>query len=307
MNRDYVSVTEIAGEEVTLEQVDRLCNRYYWAGNYCSGKDVVEVACGTSQGLGYLLKIARSIEAGDYSNLILSKAREHYNNRIRLLQFDAQSMPFADQSKDLIILFEAIYYLPNAEKFIRECVRVLRPGGKVLIATANKDLYDFNPSPHSYKYYGVVGLKNLFEKYGFKTEFFSDTPIGNVSIRQRILRPIKKAAVMLGIMPRSMKGKKLLKRIVFGNMVKMPAEIGPQITPVPSAGATGQAQINADLRVKKGKQNEKDEKTLYRGRYVEPDRIPSDVENTSHKEIYCVATLDPQTTPVPSTGATGPR
>ncbi|MCD6265910.1 MAG: BrnT family toxin [Deltaproteobacteria bacterium] len=29
-----------------------------------------------------------------------------------------------------------------------DCVRVLRPGGKVLIATANKDLYDFNPSPH---------------------------------------------------------------------------------------------------------------------------------------------------------------
>lgn len=32
MSNDYISVTEIAGDEVTQEQVDRLCNRYYWAG-----------------------------------------------------------------------------------------------------------------------------------------------------------------------------------------------------------------------------------------------------------------------------------
>ncbi len=44
MDKDYVSVTEIAGDEVTQEQVDRLCNRYYWAGRYCSDKDVVEAA-----------------------------------------------------------------------------------------------------------------------------------------------------------------------------------------------------------------------------------------------------------------------
>jgi 2-polyprenyl-3-methyl-5-hydroxy-6-metoxy-1,4-benzoquinol methylase len=27
---------------------------------------------------------------------------------------------------------EAIYYIPDAEKFVRDCARVLRPGGKVL-------------------------------------------------------------------------------------------------------------------------------------------------------------------------------
>ena len=44
MSGDYVSVTEIAGDEVTQEQVDRMCNRYYWAGQYCANKDVVEAA-----------------------------------------------------------------------------------------------------------------------------------------------------------------------------------------------------------------------------------------------------------------------
>ncbi len=279
---DYVSVTEIAGDKVTQEQVDRLCNRYYWAGQHCADKDVVEVACGSGQGLGYLAGIAKSLEAGDYSDDILAIARRHYGERIALRQFDAQNVPFEDKSKDVIILFEAIYYIPDAERFVRECARVLRPGGKVLIATANKDLYEFNPSPHSYKYYGIIELKSLFEKYQFKTEFFGDTPIDNVSIRQKILRPAKKLAVILGIMPKTTSGKKWLKRLVFGNLVKMPAEIGPQITqitPVPSAGATGQAQIT---------QNKK----LYRGRYVEPERIYGRKPDKVHKVIYCLATLD---------------
>lgn len=76
-------------------------------------------------------------------------------------QFDAQNMPHADNSMDVIIIFEAIYYLPSAERFVSECKRVLRDGGRVLVVTANKDLYDFNPSPHSYKYYGVIELKKF--------------------------------------------------------------------------------------------------------------------------------------------------
>ena len=256
MGNNYISVTEIAGDEVTQEQVDRLRNRYYWAGRYCTGKDVVEAACGSGQGLGYLSGIARSLEAGDFSDKILSVARRHYGERIRLRQFDAQNMPFADKSKDVIILFEAIYYLPDAEKFVSECARVLRPEGKVLIATANKDLYDFNSSPHSYKYYGVVELKELFGKFGFETEFFGDMPVGDVSIKQRVLRPVKKLAVMLGLMPKTTAGKKWLKRIVFGGLVKMPSEI-----------------------------------TAETSQYVEPARISTLGSDSEYKVIYCVASL----------------
>ena len=127
----------------------------------------------------------------------------------------------------------------------------------MLIATANKNLYDFNPSPHSYNYYGVVELNDLFAKYGFEAEFFGDTPVGDVSIRQRVLRPVKKLAVMLGIMPKTTGGKKWLKRIVFGGLVEMPAEI-----------------------------------TTETSQYVEPARIPSSQPDTEHKVIYCVASLE---------------
>lgn len=258
VDTDYISVTELAGDEVTQEQIDRLYNRYYWVGRYCSGKDVLEAACGTGQGLGYLSTIAKSLEAGDFSDPILNIAQQHYKDRIILKRFDAQCMPFQDNSKDAIILFEAIYYLPDAEKFVRECVRVLRPGGKVLIATANRDLYDFNPSSFSHKYFGVRELNILFSKYGFnKTEFFGYMPIGEVSVRQKILRPIKKLAVMLKLIPKTTSGKKFLKRIVFGELRKMPYEIDSNTS-----------------------------------QYVAPKKVSSNEPDKIHKVIYCIATLE---------------
>lgn len=237
---DFTAVTELAGDEVSQEQVERICRRYYWAASYCEGKDVLEVACGAGQGLGLLDKITASLKAGDFSEDVLAVARAHYGARFDISRFDAMDMPFEDNSLDVVILFEAIYYLPDASKFIGECVRVLRPGGRVLIATANPDLYDFNPSPHTFTYFGVVGLRELFEGKGFTCEFFGDTPLQTVSLRQKILRPIKKIVVSLGLMPKTMAGKRLLKRLVFGELVAMPAEINSEtaahIPPHPLVG-----------------------------------------------------------------------
>jgi len=234
---DYSTVTELAGDEITQEQLERLCHRYYWAGSYCKDKDVLEAACGTGPGLGYISGLANSLIAGDYDNGILEIARRHYGGRIDLCQFDAQNTPFEDNSFDVVILFEAIYYLPSAKSFVKECKRVLRDGGFVLIATANKDLYDFNPSPYSHAYYGTVELDDLFADQGFAVECFGYLSVRDVSMRQRVLRPIKKLAVELGLMPKSTRGKKWLKRVVFGHMTTMPAEIdagmAPYTPPVP--------------------------------------------------------------------------
>ena len=56
--------------------------------------------------------------AGDYSEKILGIARAHYGERIQFQQLDAQQVPFENGSFDVVILFEAIYYLPSAERFV---------------------------------------------------------------------------------------------------------------------------------------------------------------------------------------------
>jgi len=225
MSRDFLDVTEVAGEPISAEQLERLNHRYDWAQTFCEGRDVVECACGTGPGLGLLARTALTLEAGDVSSAMVERVRAHYGSRIAMRRFDAQELPFPDNSKDVVVLFEAIYYLQDATRFIEECRRVLRPGGRVLIVTANKDLTDFNPSPYSHCYYGTVELTELFAHAGMRSELFGYLPIDQVSLRQRLLRPVKRAVVELGLMPRSMRGKRLLKRLVFGRPVSMPAEI----------------------------------------------------------------------------------
>jgi SAM-dependent methyltransferase len=222
---DYSYVTELAEDDVSSEQVERLAHRYIWAGRYCYHKDVLEIACGAGQGLGYLSLVSKTLYAGDISPNLVSLAQRHYGDRIRISEMDARSLPFSDHTKDVIILFEAIYYIPDVNNFVQECLRVLRPGGTVLIATANKDLFDFNPSPYSHQYYGVVELNSIFTEYGFEVDLFGHLLVEKLSIRQRIFRPLKYLAVKFNLIPSTMAGKKLLKRLVFGTMVKMPAEI----------------------------------------------------------------------------------
>ena len=46
---------------------------------------------------------------------------------------DAQSLPFADSSFDNIVMFDVLHHLEFPVKFFREAVRVLRPGGRVIM------------------------------------------------------------------------------------------------------------------------------------------------------------------------------
>jgi SAM-dependent methyltransferase len=223
----FITVTELSGDDVSREQVNRLCERYYWAERYCKGKDVVEVACGTGAGLGYLSKTAKSVVGGDISEKILEIPRKYYGSRVDLKVFGAEKLPFEDKSKDVIIIFEAIYYLTDVDAFLKECCRVLRPQGKLLIATANKDLFAFNPSPYSVRYYGVTELRELLSDFGFALKCFGACPLSQVGLKQKILQPVKKIAISLGLVPKTMAGKKLLKKFVFGNLVSLPAEILP--------------------------------------------------------------------------------
>lgn len=224
MTADFLAVTEIAGDSVSRAQLSRFYQRYIWAGTFCKGKDVLELGCGTGPGLGYLTRVSKSLIAGDYSAAVLAVARAHYDDRIALYEVDAQATPFPDASFDVVILFEAIYYLPNVGKFFTECRRLLRLGGVLLLATANRDLYDFNPSPLAVAYYNPPELTSMLSRFGFESQFFGGDPVAPLNLKSWALRLAKKIAVTFHLIPSSMRGKRWIKRLVFGKLVPMPRE-----------------------------------------------------------------------------------
>ncbi len=228
---DYTTVTEAPGNLVSREALSMLWTRYAFAGEFCSGKTVLEAACGPGPGLGYLAGRARKLVAGDYTADLLKCAKSHYRSQITLVQFDAQHLPFRKEVFDVVILFEAIYFLGDVDAFLRACRYVLKPKGTVIIASVNPAWAAFNPAPFSTKYLTAVEMQQVLSSNGFSVQVFGSFPTADDHWGSRLITLAKRAAVKLKLIPRTMKGKELLKRLAFGKLEPFPEELSPGIGP----------------------------------------------------------------------------
>ena len=224
---EYSSVTELPGHKITKDQLKRMYHRYRFAQIYCEHKKVLEAACGGGMGLGYLKRVAHSVIGGDIDNQILKIPETYYKDRegIEIQYFDAQALPYADDSFDVVLLYEAVYYLPDFNTFINESIRALSTNGTLIICTSNKEWSDFNPSPYSVRYYSASELYDILRNKFSSVEIYGAFPTEPGNIKEYFVSFIKKAAVKMNLMPKTMKGKKLFKRIFMGKLVEMPYEI----------------------------------------------------------------------------------
>ncbi len=243
-HNDYSTVTELPGTLGSSEQLARMLHRYETANRFSQQKDVLEVACGAGQGLGYLTKTAKSVVGADCSETLLRLARDHYQSRTKLVRLDAEALPFRDRSFDVIILFEAIYYLDSPEKFLEECSRLLREGGVLLVCTVNKEWAGFYPSPFSKRYFTASELAAMAQARKFDAEVLGAFPDSPATWREKVLWWLRRIAVASHLIPRTMRGKTFLKRIFSGKLLAIPNEIQPEtlsyVPPVPVLdGAAG--------------------------------------------------------------------
>ncbi len=233
---NFNTVTEIPGGRATADQMGILSTRYELARKHAQGKDVLEVACGAGMGLGLLARTARRLVGGDIDERNLAIARQTYGSRhnVEIKQFDAQDLPFPDASFDVVILYEALYYIPSADAFFREARRVLRPGGTLLISTVNCRWGEFNPSPFSVKYLDAAELAESLARHGFEVEIRGGFPQSTGGLAHVTIGLIRKVAVSLHLVPKTMKGKEWLKRVFYGNLRPIPPELAPDTsTPAP--------------------------------------------------------------------------
>lgn len=253
---DFASVTEVTGYKVTKEQIKRMHTRYGFAANFCRDKEILEVACGSGQGLGYLAKVAKRVVGLDIDENLVALAGRYYQGRgnIEIRAGNAEVLPFNNDSFDVVILYEAIYYLQNPEAFIEEAKRVLRREGYMIICSANKEEADFNPSPCSHKYFSVTELFSLLQDAGFSSiRTLGDCSTRGKNIKDKLVSWIKRTAVKFHLIPGTMKGKEFFKRIFVGKLYPLPAEITEGMFD-----------------------------------YSEPIGVPHDEVSTSYKVIYAV-------------------
>lgn len=241
---DYSGITEVPRLRISSEAISMLHTRYGFASGFCAGRQVLEIGCGAGVGLGYLARRARSVVGGDYTPSLLSRAKLHYQKRISLVCLDAQKLPFKDASFDVVLLFEAIYYLTMPEEFVKECRRVLRSAGILLLCTANKERAGFNPSPFSKRYFTACELRQLLAVNGIDAEIFGGFPTSNGSRGGKAIDLIRRVAVRLNLIPKTMRGKEFLKRLFYGPLVELPQEAEDTmalVEPLISIRSTNQA------------------------------------------------------------------
>jgi ubiquinone/menaquinone biosynthesis C-methylase UbiE len=101
-----------------------------------SGLEALDAGCGT----GFLsLELAargHRVTGVDFAPEMLALAKEKAASakaKIRFEHADAENLPFAPASFDLVITRHVLWTLPHPEAAIDEWVRVLRPGGRLAV------------------------------------------------------------------------------------------------------------------------------------------------------------------------------
>ena len=114
--------------------------RYAFASLFVGGKRVLEIACGEGYGAAALQRASAAHVIGvDISESVCLHARNKYGVDAR--PGTAEQIPLADGSVDVIVSFETIEHVPDTSRFLDECLRILVPGGRLIISTADKGIY----------------------------------------------------------------------------------------------------------------------------------------------------------------------
>jgi ubiquinone/menaquinone biosynthesis C-methylase UbiE len=228
----FEDVTETTGVPVTEEAASMMYTRYALAAEYAHGRRVLEMACGSGQGFGLIGAHARSLVGGDLSMALLHSAHAQYGRRGSLARLSAERLPFRDGAFDLVLFFEATYYVPNMEEAFDEVARVLALGGAILFVNANPERPDFIRSPHSVHYHSADEFRLALQRRGLKvtTEAAFAVETSAEAVKARAvgfaLTTARRVLRALGLVPTTLRGRARLKRLVYGrNLRSVPAEL----------------------------------------------------------------------------------
>jgi GT2 family glycosyltransferase/SAM-dependent methyltransferase len=98
--------------------------------------EVLEVGGGRS-GLARLLYPAAQVTAVDLDEAY-AVAEVNQDPRVRFVVADATDLPFADASFDVVTFFDVLEHISDDARAVEEALRVLRPGGFVLVTTPSQ-------------------------------------------------------------------------------------------------------------------------------------------------------------------------
>lgn len=121
-----------------------------------AGKRVLEVACGRGGFAKLLASKGATVFGADFSAAALRMAQEKNSRigngarRVALAQADAQRLPYASGSFDVVVSCETIEHVKDPLSALKEMARVTRASGLLYLTTPN--------------YFNAMGLYNIYAR-----------------------------------------------------------------------------------------------------------------------------------------------
>ncbi|MGD1002790.1 MAG: class I SAM-dependent methyltransferase [Candidatus Brocadiia bacterium] len=161
---------------------------------------LLDVGCGAGDRLARMRERGWTVEGVEVDPRSVQIAREKYGLTIHAAAIERAGL--ADGQYDLVTLSHVIEHVHDPVALLRECRRVLRPGGRLLAVTPHADGYghrvfgqdwvDLEPPRHLYVF-SAPALKTVFERAGFdapEVTFLRGantlfSPLGSLEIRRQ--------------------------------------------------------------------------------------------------------------------------
>lgn len=122
--------------------------------------DVADIGCGAGTQSFLWAELGHQVHGLDVNQPLLGLAQGRASELRCSIDFQlgsATELPWADESMDVCLLLELLEHVSEWQECLAECVRVLRPGGILVLTTSNKlcpfqqefnlPLYSWYPKP----------------------------------------------------------------------------------------------------------------------------------------------------------------
>ncbi|MGW4590464.1 class I SAM-dependent methyltransferase [Amycolatopsis thermoflava] len=140
---------------------------------WCAGAVVLEAGCGEGYGAGLIASTAKAVLALDYDQPTTEHVARRYP-QVWTARGNLVRLPLRDGSVDVVANFQVIEHLWDQGAFLAECLRVLRPGGRLLVTTPNRITFtpdsDTPLNPFHTRELAADELDSLLREAGFAVE-----------------------------------------------------------------------------------------------------------------------------------------